>query len=450
MLKEEELGKWRKNQYSSDIDPSFEGKIVTLMGWVSSVRDHGNIQFIMLRDKEGDLQVIAKKGQCSDDIYYQISKIREHTSMAIRGKVISQKKAPNGVEIMPLELKIFSIPIKAPPFMIQHKDPAGIDTRLDFRAIDLRRKHLQNIFIIRDSVLKFTREFLANERFIEVNTPKIIATASEGGTALFPIFYYDREAFMAQSPQIYKEQLTLSFENVFEIGPIFRAEPSRTNRHLSEATSIDIEKAFVDYNDIMIMLEKFIKYVIKSLKENNPKEIAELELDSNIINNVMIDNTGTESFPRYKYSDMIETLRESGERIRWGDDISPQLINKLEDEKLNGFYFIVDWPSSTKPFYVKEKISDPKICESFDLMYGSLEISSGSTRISNKDILVNRMKKKGLNLNSFDYHLRIFDYGVPPHAGCGIGLERLLMTITKVDNIRDTILYPRDIDRLSP
>ena len=334
--------------------------------------------------------------------------------------------------------------------MIQHKDPAGIDTRLDFRAIDLRRKHLQNIFIIRDSVLKFTREFLANERFIEVNTPKIIATASEGGTALFPIFYYDREAFMAQSPQIYKEQLTLSFENVFEIGPIFRAEPSRTNRHLSEATSIDIEKAFVDYNDIMIMLEKFIKYVIKSLKENNTKEIAELELDSNIINNVMIDNPGTESFPRYKYSDMIERLRESGERIRWGDDISPQLINKLEDEKLNGFYFIVDWPSSTKPFYVKEVRTDPKICESFDLMYGCLEISSGSTRINNKEILVERMEKKGLNLNSFDYHLRIFDYGVPPHAGCGIGLERLLMAITNVDNIRDTVLYPRDIDRLSP
>ena len=147
---------------------------------------------------------------------------------------------------------------------------------------------------------------------------------------------------------------------------------------------------------------------------------------------------------------MIERLRESGERISWGDDISPQFINKLEDKKLNGFYFIVDWPSSTKPFYVKENISDPKICESFDLMYGSLEISSGSTRISNKDILVNRMKKKGLTLKSFDYHLRIFDYGVPPHAGCGIGLERLLMTITKVDNIRDTILYPRDIDRLSP
>lgn len=448
-LKEEELGEWRRSHYSSDINSNSEGNIVTVMGWVSSIRDHGNIQFIMLRDKEGDLQIIAKKGQCLDDIYEEISEIREHTSIAIRGRVITQSKAPKGIEIIPLEIKIFSIPLKAPPFMIQNKNPAGIDTRLDFRAVDLRRKQLQNIFTIRHSVLKFLREFLDKERFTEVNTPKIIATASEGGTALFPIFYYDREAFMAQSPQIYKEQLTMSFENIFEIGPIFRAEPSRTNRHLSEAISIDIEKAFVDYNDIMSLLEKMIKYVIKSLNENKAKEISELGIDPTFINNI-IGSNNNQYFPRYKYSDLIERLKSAGENIRWGDDISPHSIKKLDDEKLDGFYFIIDWPSSTKPFYVKENILEPRICESFDLMYGSLEISSGSTRISNKEILVNKMKKKGLNLNSFDYHLRIFEYGIPPHAGCGIGLERLLMIITNVDNIRDTTLYPRDIDRLSP
>ena len=157
------------------------------------------------------------------------------------------------------------------------------------------------------------------------------------------------------------------------------------------------------------------------------------------------------SFPRLKYTELIEKLRNIGEKVRWGDDLSPQLINKLDDVRLNdNFYFITDWPMAAKPFYVKENQDDSKICESFDLMYGSLEISSGSTRISNKEILINRMKKKGLNLNSFDYHLRVFNYGVPPHAGCGVGLERLLMTLTKIDNIRDAILYPRDIDRLAP
>jgi aspartyl-tRNA synthetase len=445
-LREEELGNWRKSHYSSEVNPSLEGRAVTLMGWISSIRDHGNIQFIMLRDKDGDTQIIAKKGQCPDLVYEQVLQLKEHTSIGVNGKVVSQRKAPNGIEIIPLELKVFSIPIQAPPFMIQNRNPAGIDTRLDFRAIDLRRKYLQDIFIIRNNILKYIRTFLSNEKFIEVNTPKIIATASEGGTALFPIFYYEREAFLAQSPQIYKEQLTMAFENVFEIGPIFRAEPSRTNRHLSEATSIDIESAFVDYNDIMVLLEKMIQFIIKSLFEDDSiKNNDELDIDQKINNN------NKSSFPRLKYTELIERLRNIGEKVRWGDDLSPQLIKKLEDDVLNNnFYFITDWPMAAKPFYVKENQDDSKICESFDLMYGSLEISSGSTRISNKEILINRMKKKGLNLNSFDYHLRVFNYGVPPHAGCGVGLERLLMTLTKIDNIRDAILYPRDIDRLAP
>ena len=445
MLREEELGNWRKSHYSSEINPSLEGKSVIIMGWISSIRDHGNIQFIMLRDKDGDTQIIAKKGQCPDLVYEQVLQLKEHTSLGVNGKVISQRKAPNGIEIIPLELKVFSIPIQAPPFMVQNRNPAGIDTRLDFRAIDLRRKYLQDIFIIRNNILKYIRNFLSNEKFIEVNTPKIIATASEGGTALFPIFYYEREAFLAQSPQIYKEQLTMAFEKVFEIGPIFRAEPSRTNRHLSEATSIDIESAFVDYNDIMVLLEKMIQFIIKSLSEDdNSKNSPELDIDQKI-------NDNNKPFTRLKYSELTERLRNIGEKVRWGDDISPQLIKKLDDDRLNNnFYFITDWPTAAKPFYVKENQDDSKICESFDLMYGSLEISSGSTRISNKEIIIDRMKKKGLNLNSFDYHLRIFSYGVPPHAGCGIGLERLLMTLTKIDNIRDAILYPRDIDRLAP
>jgi aspartyl-tRNA synthetase len=445
ILREEELGNWRKSHYSSEINPSLEGRSVILMGWISSIRDHGNIQFIMLRDKDGDTQIIAKKGQCPDLVYEQVLQLKEHTSLGVNGKVISQRKAPNGIEIIPLELKVFSIPIQAPPFMVQNRNPAGIDTRLDFRAIDLRRKYLQDIFIIRNNILKYIRNFLSNEKFIEVNTPKIIATASEGGTALFPIFYYEREAFLAQSPQIYKEQLTMAFEKVFEIGPIFRAEPSRTNRHLSEATSIDIESAFVDYNDIMVLLEKLIQFIIKSLSEDdNSKNSPELDIDQKI-------NDNNKPFTRLKYSELTERLRNIGEKVRWGDDISPQVIKKLDDDRLNNnFYFITDWPTAAKPFYVKENQDDSKICESFDLMYGSLEISSGSTRISNKEILIDRMKKKGLNLNSFDYHLRIFSYGMPPHAGCGIGLERLLMTLTKIDNIRDAILYPRDIDRLAP
>jgi aspartyl-tRNA synthetase len=270
----------------------------------------------------------------------------------------------------------------------------------------------------------------------------MISSATEGGAALFPIFYYDKEAFLAQSPQLYKEQLTMAFENVFEIGPIFRAEPSRTNRHLSEAISVDVESAFVDYTDMMTLLEKVILHVFDSIKEKNTKDIKYLGIELPKIEL---------PFPKYSYSDLIDKLQSSGERIKWGDDISPQVMKNIMDDRMGGFYFIMDWPSSVKPFYVKPSHSESgRICESFDLMFGSLEISSGSTRINRKDEILARMKKQGLNTQAFDYHIRVFDYGVPPHAGFGVGLERLLMTATKVENIRDATFYPRDIDRLAP
>lgn len=443
LLHEEDIGQWRRTHYSYEINPSLQDKEVIIMGWVSSKRDHGNLQFIVVRDRYGDIQVMAKKNECSELVFGQIRKIKEHSSLAIRGMVRPQDKAPSGIEVIPLELKAFSIAKKAAPFMIQSKKSVGIDTRLDLRAIDLRRNILQSIFHIRYIVLNATREFLARQGFIEVNTPKMIATATEGGAALFPIFYYDREAFLAQSPQLYKEQLTMAFENVFEIGPIFRAEPSRTNRHLSEAISIDVEKAFADYNDLMSLLERMILYILDSVKEKNKNDFAYLDLQ--------LPNIGL-PIARYCYSDLIDQLQGVGESVKWGDDISPFAMKDLKDDRLNGFYFITDWPTSIKPFYVKPKSSpySGRTSESFDLMYGSLEISSGSTRINRKSELMERMKKQGLNLQAFDYHLKVFDYGVPPHAGFGVGLERLMMAITNIDNIRDTCLYPRDIDRLTP
>jgi nondiscriminating aspartyl-tRNA synthetase len=442
LIQEEELGKWRRTHYSREISMSLDGVEVIIMGWISAIRDHGNIRFIMVRDRYGDIQVIAKKIECTEPLLEQISQLREHSTLAVRGKVRSQEKAPNGAEVVPAELKVFSIAKKAAPFLVKSKiSSVGIDTRLNLRAVDLRRNVLQSIFHIRISTLNAIREFLEMQGFIETDTPKIIATATEGGATLFPIFYYDREAFLAQSPQLYKEQLTMAFENVYEIGQIFRAEPSRTNRHLSEATSIDVEEAFVDYSDIMALLEKMILHIINSLSERNKNDLLELDLELPSIKLPLA---------RYSYSNVINELQRAGENVRWGDDLSPQMMKNVHDTS-NQFYFIIDWPTAIKPFYVKPKIIGPgSICESFDLMYGSLEISSGSTRINKKDELLERMKKQGLNTQAFDYHLRVFDYGVPPHAGFGVGLERLIMAIAKIENIRDVAFYPRDIDRLTP
>ncbi len=443
LLQEEDLKNWRRTHYSKEIALSKGGDDeVIIMGWVASIRDHGNIQFIILRDMYGEIQVTVKKRECSESLFQLAKEIKEHSSIGVRGKIRPQEKVPNGAEIVPIEIRVFSIARKAAPFLVQSRtSTVGIDTRLDLRAVDLRRNYLGSIFCIRQTAVNSVRAFLSEQKFNEVNTPKMIATATEGGAALFPIFYYDREAFLAQSPQLYKEQLTMAFESVFEIGPIFRAEPSRTNRHLSEAISIDVERAFVDYNDIMSLLERMISKIVDILKEKNQDDLEYLQLQLPSVDL---------PFSKYSYSDIIDRLQEAGERIQWGDDISPQIMKSIQHEHLNDFYFIIDWPTSTKPFYIKPSATDSRICESFDLMCGGLEVSSGSTRINHKDQLVERMAKQGLKPEAFDYHLRVFDYGVPPHAGFGLGLERLMMALTKVENIRDVTLYPRDIDRLAP
>jgi nondiscriminating aspartyl-tRNA synthetase len=431
---------WKRTHYSKSIDTTTNGREVTIIGWISSIREHSNIKFLTVNDRFGSIQVILKKGEYPASLESEISNIRDHTVIAIKGKVRTEPKAPNGIELIPNDIRILSLANKNSPIVIQSRKGVGIDTRLDLRAVDLRRPYLQSIFNIRYTVLNSCREFLRQEGFIEVNTPKIIATATEGGATLFPIFYYDREAFLTQSPQLYKEQLTMAFENVFEIGPIFRAEPSRTNRHLSEATSIDVEKAYVDYNDVSEILERMILFLWNEIKDKNKSHLEYLKIQLPDL-----------SFPfkRYTYSVLIEKLQRSGQSIEWGDDISQQKLSKLDDEDMKLFYFITDWPTSIKPFYVRPKSTGTE-CESFDLMYGDLELSSGSTRIHNKDELIERMKKQGLNIDAFDFHLKVFDYGMPPHAGFGLGLERLMMSMCGVDNIRDAVLFPRDIDRLSP
>ena len=434
---ETELGTLRRSHYSNQIDTSLDGTQVTVMGWILTVRGHGNISFLTIRDKYGDISIVAKKGDCPDDVREKISSLKAHSSIGIIGKIKSSDKSPTGFEIIPTELRVFSQVEKIPPFEPTAKTVKNIDTRLEVRPIDLRRKPLQHIFNVRSLVLKSIREYFGSQTFTEINTPKMIATATEGGAALFPIFYYNKEAFLAQSPQLYKEQLTMSFEKVFEIAPIFRAEPSRTNRHLAEAISIDLEEAFVDYNDVMDRITEIIKISISTVNDY-------------VKNNTDVEFTVPdipETVPQYSYDELVDKMQKVGAKTEWGDDLYPSNLKKIG---LEGFYFIKDWPLAPKPFYVKDSKENPKISESFDFMFGDLELSSGSTRIEKRDELAERMKNKGMNTDAFEYHLGAFDYGVPPHAGCGIGLERLIMALTGTENIRDVTFYPRDVDRLTP
>ena len=426
-----------RTSYSKDISVDFDNKNITVVGWIVSIRKQGKIYFIMLYDSTGPLQIIIKKGVSPDSIFTQAETLKEHSSIAIRGTIKKSDKAPKGVELHPEEIVILSTTNKIPPFSLYGGQLPNIDKRLDIRAVDLRRPSAQSIMKLRAKTLQSIRNFYIDRDYLEVNTPKIIATATEGGSALFPMLYYDKEAFLTQSPQLFKEQLVLPFEKVFEIAYAYRAEKSRTLHHISEFISVDMEQAFIDYKDVL----KIIEDLLLDLK-NNLLETSLEHLD--LLNSK--DWTGFDSIPSITYDKAIDLIKESDPKIEWGDDLSTKSMDILS-QQYSHFYFVTDWPSSGKPFYIK---CEGDYSESFDLMYGNKELASGGTRVDDKDELTTRLQQKNLNPNGFDFHLRVFDYGMPPHAGYGLGFERLMMTITNQSNIREVSMFPRDQHRLSP
>ncbi|CAB3287250.1 Aspartate--tRNA(Asp/Asn) ligase [Methanocaldococcus lauensis] len=433
--------KWKRTHYSADIKPEMDGEEVIVMGWVHSIRALGKIIFVILRDREGFLQIVAPKQKIGEELFKRIKKLGAEDVIAIKGKVIANEKAPNGFEILPLDLEVLNTAQRPLPLDPSEKVPAELDTRLENRFLDLRRPKIQAIFKIRNEMLKSVRKTLYNEGFIEVNTPKLVASCTEGGTELFPISYFEREAFLGQSPQLYKQMLMATgLDRVFEIAPIFRAEEHNTRRHLNEATSIDIEMAFADDNDAMEMLEKVVYNAFVDVYENRSKEIETLGIKFEI---------PPKKFDRITYDEAIDIANSKGVEIVWGQDLSRE-AEKAIGEEMGGLYFITDWPSETRPFYTMPKEDNPEVCKAFDLMYKDLEISSGAQRIHQYDLLVENIKKKGLNPDGFTYYLEAFKYGMPPHAGWGLGADRFTMVLTQQENIRECVLFPRDRQRLTP
>jgi aspartyl-tRNA synthetase len=435
----DELGDWRRTHYSSNLTPELDGQGCVVFGWIASIRHQGNITFLVIMDKDGLIQVTAKKDEVGEELYEKIQRLTPHTSIGVKGVLKAIPKAPNGVEVRPKEIKVLGYASVTPPIQLYARKLPSLDKRLEIRAVDLRRPAAQAIFKIRQEALKAIRAHLLKNGYQEVHTPKIISSATEGGAALFPLLYYDKEAFLTQSPQLYKEQLVMAFEKVFEIGPAFRAEQSRTLEHLSEFISVDVEEAYVDYRDVMNRLEAIVREVVEVVKSRCAKELATLQYEPTL----------PDTFKRFTYDEVLEILAEHGCKVEWGEDLSSAALAKLAE--LNpSYYFIIDWPTQCKPFYISQKKDDPKLSESFDLIFGSLEIASGGTRVSSRRVLEKRLKEKGLNPKSFAYHLKVFDYGMPPHAGFGLGFERFLMTLTGQKNIREVTYFPRDQRHLTP
>jgi aspartyl-tRNA synthetase len=436
-----------RTHYSSQITEELHGKKVKVAGWVYEVKDLGGIKFLWLRDREGIVQITAPKKKVNEEVFTLIPKLNSEDVIAVEGVVNFTPKAKLGFEIIPEKIEILSRADSPLPLDPTGKVKAELDTRLDNRFMDLRRPEVMAIFKIRSSVFKAVRDFFYQEGFIEIHTPKIIATATEGGTELFPMKYFERDAFLAQSPQLYKQIMMASgLDRVFEIAPIFRAEEHNTTRHLNEAWSIDAEMAFIESEDeVMGLLERLVAHAINYVREHNEKElkILNFELEEPKL-----------PFRRITYTQALEILKDLGKEIPWGEDIDTegekmlgQYIKETYDEDL---YFIYQYPSEAKPFYIMRYDDKPEISRAFDLEYRGVEITSGGQREHRYEKLKEQIAEKGLKVESFEFYLKAFRYGMPPHGGFGLGAERLLKQMLNLNNIREVILFPRDRKRLEP
>jgi nondiscriminating aspartyl-tRNA synthetase len=437
----DELDGWRKTHYTKDVTPELCDQEVILGGWVRNFRDLGGLKFISLQDKYGERQITLKKGVVPNELFEK-AKLGYQYCLMIKGKVKEFKAAPGGIEIIPSEIKILNRTPEKLPIDMTGETISELDLRLNNRALDLRSLRNQAIFEIRGQVLKSSRSFLRERDFTEITTPKIIGSATEGGTELFPIMYFDREAFLVQSAQLYKEQLSGVYEKVFEIGPAFRAEKSHTKRHICEILTLDVEMSFVDMYDVLRTLEELVHNVITNIRGNNFAALKTLNMENKTIVPEL-------PFPRYKYDEILELLENKYNiTVEWGEDITTEAYRKLGEE-LTGYYYITHWPMSIKPFYIQPS-KDVKYSESFDLQMGWLELTSGGTRVHNRVQLENAIEEKGLNASSFESHLIAYDFGMPPHAGFGLGIARWITYICGLDDIREAVMYPRTPERLTP
>ena len=433
--------KCKRTHYSNELTPELAGETVKVTGWVHEIRDLGGIVFVLIRDKNGITQLTAPSKKLTEEMMADVRAARKETIIPLTGTVQESNKAPNGVEIIPTNIDVINVSKLPLPLDTTEKVDAEMDTRLDARFMDLRKHDVSAIFKIKNEMLHTARNYFYDHDFTEITTPKLVASATEGGTELFPITYFEKEAFLGQSPQLYKQMMMATgLDSVFEIGQIFRAEEHDTLRHLNEALSIDAEMSFRSQQDVMDLLEDLIRTISANLLEKNQNELDILGHELDI---------PKEPFPVVPYEDVLNIVNSHDVEMNYGDDLS-RAAEKVIGDEMGSYYFITEWPTAIKPFYVMPNSDDPEKSTAFDLMYRDLELSSGSQRIHSYDLLYQQLEAKDLNPDSFEKYLEAFQYGMPPHSGWGMGADRLTMVLTGAQNIRETVLFPRDRRRLTP
>ena len=424
------------------------GSRVRVCGWIHNIRDVGRIKFLVVRDRTGTIQAVVKAGEAPEDAVEKAREVKLESVVCVEG-ILAKGKAKEGVEVKVERIEVLSQPVEPLPLEPDTSVKSILATRLNYRWLDLRNPRVTKIFLLEAWVARSFREYYTGEGFVEIFTPKIVAAGTESGAEVFPVIYFGREAFLAQSPQFYKQFAVIGgLERVFEVGPVFRAEPHHTTRHLTEYHSLDIELGFIeDYNDVMDYVEGFFKRMLTEAQRDPEVRpiLEEFNADIRVPREV----------PRISIRDAYRILEEEyGKKIPYGEDLDS------EGERLLGDYarrvydsdliFITEYPWKVRPFYTMRKEDEPEWTYGFDLLFKGLEVVTGGQREHRYEKLLENLKDKGLNPESFKFYLDFFKHGAPPHGGAGMGLERIVMQILGLENIREARLLPRDPERVIP
>ncbi len=426
-----------------------DGSKCKLGGWLQEIKKLGGIAFLKIRDKTDVFQVVLSEDEMGDEGFEEAIEIPRESVVIVEGEKKNTDQTDLGYEIVPTTIKVESEAEKPLPLGIIDEVDSEMGTRFDNRFLDLRKEEKRLIFEIRDILLEGLRDFFDSEDFIEVNTPKIVAAGAEGGATLFEVDYYEQKAYLAQSPQLYKQMLMAAgFERVFEISPAYRAEDFATIRHTSEFLSLDFEMSFIESSsDIMDMTSYMIRHALSYLQENGKKELDRLGVELEIPDH---------PFKKVPYRECINILEELGREWEGEPEIGTEeekmLGEYMKDEYDKDFFFITEFPTRVKEgtFYAMRKDYNPSLTTYFDLEYKGQELVSGGQREHRYDVLVKQMQEIGVDLENFENYLKTFKYGMPTHGGIGLGVDRLLQKLLGLDNIREAILFPRDPKRLEP
>lgn len=421
----------------------YEGKDVKINGAIHKIRDMGDVAFIVLRKREGLVQTVYEEGVTN----ISLKDLCEETTVEVMGTVAKEERAPQGFEIRLKEVKILSKPTEPMPIAVNKwKMSTSLETKLDLRPLSLRNIKERAKFRIQEGIVRGFRDYLHQQGFTEIHSPKIGARGAEGGANLFRLEYFHKHAVLAQSPQFYKQMMVGVFDRVFEAAPVFRAEKHNTKRHLNEYTSLDFEMGYIDsFEDIMEMETGFLQYTMNLLETEYAKELQILGVTLPKVDQI----------PQVRFDEAKELVAEKYNRkIRNPYDLEPEeeaLIGQYFKEEMDAdFVFVTHYPSKKRPFYAMDDPEDPTFTLSFDLLFGGLEVTTGGQRIHDLDMLEEKIAARGMTEEGMEHYLQVFRHGMPPHGGLGIGLERITMKLLGEENVRETTLFPRDMSRLEP